>query len=185
MKTVLVADIMTRNPYAIKPETDLLTCAKTMIKKRVGTLLLVEKKKLWGIISEKDILWALIKKSRKHLSKIRAIDISPRKIATISPLKTLDYAIKKIKKVKKSMLPVLHHGELVGLITLKDIFKYNPNLFPEMNEFHRIKEWDEKVKRIEKAKERQFTEGVCEECGNFDFLYDEDGLLICDSCKKK
>ena len=57
-----------------------------MIQKKVGSLLLVDKtrkKKLIGFLAQKDILWALIKKSKEGLSLIRAIDISPRKIATI------------------------------------------------------------------------------------------------------
>ena len=114
MSRIIVADIMTRNPLSVPPETDLLKCAKTMVKKKTGSLLLIRKKRLFGIISRRDILWALIKKSRKDLSNIKAIDISPRKIATIKPTRTVDYAIKKIKKVKFRRLPVIHRGELVG-----------------------------------------------------------------------
>ncbi len=184
MKNILVADIMTRNPFTIPPETNLLKCAKIMIKKQTGSLLLVEGKKLVGIISRKDILWALVKRPKEELSKIKAIDISPRKIATISPLKNLEYAIKKIKKVKFARLPVIHQGELVGLITLKDIFNFNPALFPEMREYNQIREWDEKIKRLKKAKQRRISEGegICEECGNFDYLFHFNGMLVCSSC---
>lgn len=182
MKKVLVADIMTRSPIFVLPETDLLSCAKKMIQKRTGSLLLVSKNKLVGIISRKDILWALVKKSRKDLSKIRAIDISPRKIATIKPIRSLDYAIKKMKKVKLARLPVINKGELVGLITVKDIFHYNPEIFPEMMEYNQIREWEEKEKRLKKAGNRDVMEGICSECGNQDILIDFNGVLICESC---
>jgi len=79
MKEVLVADIMTRNPITIQPSENLLTCAKKMVRKKVGSLLIVDKKRLVGFIDQKDILWALIKKSKEDLSKIRAIDICPKK----------------------------------------------------------------------------------------------------------
>jgi len=180
MKNVLVSDIMTRNPISISPETTLINCAKIMVQKRTGSLLLVESKKLLGIISRKDILWALVKKA--NLSTTRAIDISPRKIATIKPTRTLDYAIKKIKMLKFARLPVIHHGELVGLITLKDIFHYNPALYPEMAEYNQIREWDEKVARLEKARGREIMEGVCAECGNRDVLVDFNGVLVCEFC---
>ena len=75
MKDVLVSDIMTREPIIIKPTTNLLECARKMVRKRVGSLLLVDKKKLVGFISQKDILWALIKKSKEDLSNIKAITI--------------------------------------------------------------------------------------------------------------
>ncbi len=183
MKKVIVADIMTRNPIVASPEINLLDCAKVMVKKRTGSILLVDGKRLVGIISTRDILWAIIKKSPEDLKNIQAIDISPKKIATISPSKSLEYAIKKVKKVRYSRLPVVHHGELVGIITLKDIFNYNPDLFPEMKEYHKIREWDEKIKRIESSKKRKFVEGICEECGNVDLLEHYNGMLICDSCK--
>jgi CBS domain-containing protein len=185
MEMILVADIMTRNPLTISPNTTLLKCAKIMVKKNTGSLLLVENKKLVGIISRKDILWALVKKSKKDLSEIMAIDISPRKIATIKPTRSLDFAIKKIKKVKLARLPVIHKGELVGLITAKDIFHYNPALFPEMREYNQIREWEHKMKRVQRAKQRRFSEGegICEECGNLDFLFHFNGMLICESCR--
>lgn len=184
MNNVIVADIMTRTPISIPPETDLLKCAKTMVKKRTGSLLLVKKKRLLGIISRRDILWALVKKSKKDLSKIKAIDISPRKIAAIKPTKSISYAIKKIKKVKFRRLPVIHRGELVGLLSSTDIFKYDPTLFSELSEYHEIREWKKKQKRLEIAQERTFIEGICKECGNEGILIEKDGELICEDCRR-
>ena len=51
MKRVLVKDIMTRSPIIVAPNKNLLDCAKIMVKKKVGSLLLVENKKLLGFIS--------------------------------------------------------------------------------------------------------------------------------------
>jgi len=112
MKRILVADVMTREPFIIKPDTNLLDCAKQMVKKRVGNLLIVNKKILVGFISEKDILWALVKKSKKDLSKIRAIDISPRKMATIKPVNTIEEAMRKMERLKLEKLPVIHEKKL-------------------------------------------------------------------------
>jgi len=50
-----------------------------MVQKKVGCLLLIEEDRLVGILSHRDILWALIKKSQKELLSINAIDISPKK----------------------------------------------------------------------------------------------------------
>lgn len=184
MKEILVSEIMTRNPITLKPETNLLECAKQLVKKKVGSIVLVDKKKLVGFISQKDILWALIKKSKEDLSKIRAIDISPKKIATIKPTATIKEAIDKMKKFKFRKLPVIHEKELVGLITTKDILNFNPEIYPELEEFSQIREEANKLKRIKKAKEKHtIYEGVCEECGNQDFLCNIDGMLICDSCR--
>jgi CBS domain-containing protein len=181
---ILVADIMTREPVSVKPDENLLECAKKMVKRRVGSLLLVDKKKLVGFIDQKDILWALIKKSKEDLSKIRAVDISPKKIAVIKPTLSIRKAIQKMKKLKFERLPVIHEKELVGIITTKDILNFHPEFYPEVEELSNIREESKKLKRIQKAKHRDFMhEGICEECGNVDILHRVHGMLICESCK--
>jgi len=184
MKNILVADIMTRDPITTKPETNLLDCAKLMVKKKVGSLILLDKKRLVGFIDESDILWALIKKSKEDLSKIRAIDISPRKLATIRPSSTVKETLIKMKKLKFERLPVIHEKELVGMITAKDIFNFHPELYSELDELAEIREESKKLKRLKKAKHRDFMhDGICEDCGNHDILSRIDGRLICESCK--
>lgn len=182
MISITVSDVMTRDPVITRPETNLLECAKKMVRNRVGSLLLVVNKKLVGFISETDILWALIKKSRSDLSTIKAIDISPRKIATIKPSATIQEAMSKMKKLRFKKLPVIYGGKLVGIITAKDILNFKPELYPELDEFAHIREEAEKLKRIKKMKKSVYK-GVCEECGNIDLLTNVDGMLICDSCR--
>lgn len=181
MEHILVSDIMTRSPNCISPDATLLKCAKTMVKKKTGSLLLVKHKKLYGILSRRDILWALIKTKGK-ISNIKAIDISPKKIATIKPNRTIEYAVKKMKKVKFGRLPVIHLGRLVGVITRKDIFYYNQSLFHESREYSSVREWNDKEKRIQRAKTRAVMEGICNECGKQNILVDFHGVLICESC---
>ncbi len=182
MDRILVSDVMTRTPITTPPNTNLLECAKKMVRKRVGSLLLTDNKRLVGFISEKDILWALIKKSRADLSKIKAIEISPKKIAIIKPTNTIKEAIEKMKRLKFERLPVINNNELVGMLTAKDILNFNPEFYPELEEFSKIREESDKLKRIRKSKE--IGEGMCEECGNHDVLYNEDGRVICDECRR-
>jgi CBS domain-containing protein len=181
MKKVLVADVMTRDPVTIPPEADLFECAKKMVKKKVGNLLIVKEKKLVGFISESDILWAFTKKSPENLKKVKAIEISPKKIATIKPETTLTEAIEKMKKSKFERLPVVQNNILIGIITAKDILNFNPEVYPELEEFAKIRQETEKLKRIKEAEKRH--EGICEECGNQGFLFRHNGMLICESCK--
>lgn len=181
-KTILVSDVMTRTPITISPDTNLLECARKMVKNKIGNLLITDKKRLIGFISENDILWALIKKSKNDLSQIRAIDISPKKIAVIKPDNTIKEAIDKMKSLKFERLPVIDNNELVGMLTAKDILSFNPEFYPEFEEFAKIREESDKLRRIKKAKE--LHEGICEECGNHDLLYHEDGRVICESCRR-
>jgi CBS domain-containing protein len=184
MEHILVSDIMTREPIVAKPETNLLDCARKMVKKNTGSLLLVEKDKLVGIISRQDVLWALVKQSKKNLENIKAIDISPKKILTIKPSANLDEAIKKIKMSKFERLPVLDNNKLVGIVTVKDILNFHPEIYPELEEFAKIREESKKLKLVKKAKEKTYAEeGICEECGNYGSLERYKGMLVCESCK--
>jgi CBS domain-containing protein len=184
MYKILVSDIMTREPITIAPNSNLLECAKRMVQKKTGSLLLVQGNKLVGLISRHDILWALIKKSQEELSKIQAKDISPKKIAVIKPSATLEEALKKMKESKFERLPVVDNNELVGIITVKDILSFNPEIYPELEEFAKIREESNKLKLVKKAKEKITPdEGVCEECGNYGPLERHNGMLVCGSCK--
>ena len=184
MKKRTVAEVMTRDPITISPKTNLLECAKKMVQKNTGSLLIVDKKRLVGFISERDVLWAFVKKSRADLSKISVMEIATKKIATTKPDSTLQETIDKMKKLKFRRLPVVRNKELVGIVTIKDILNFFPEIYPEISELDRVKEESEKLKRIKGFKEKDFTrQGICEECGTTDILYRIDGRLLCESCK--
>jgi CBS domain-containing protein len=183
MSQVLVSDIMTRQVTSVSPDTNLLECARKMVKKKMGSLLLVENKLLKGIITTQDILWAVVKKSKEDLSKIKASDITPRKIIAIKPEASIEEAVKKIKQFKFHRLPVVKNGEILGLITLKDIITFYPELNTQFRELESIKEETEKLKRLEEAKERVIVrDGICEECGERGALYRINESLVCSSC---
>jgi CBS domain-containing protein len=187
MHDILVADVMTRNPITITPKYNLLECTKVMVKKRVGGVPIIDKEEnLVGFIARRDILWAIIKKSKEALDKINVMDISRRKIAVINPSATLQQTYEKMQNTKFTTLPVILKNKLVGIITAKDILNFNPELYPEWDEFKQIKEESEKLKRIEKARKgRDIIEGICEECGKSDLLIKVGGILLCEDCRNK
>jgi CBS domain-containing protein len=181
MKDILIADIMTRELLTASPDSNLMECAKKMVKNKVGSLVIVEKDKLVGLVSQKDILWALTKKSNLDLTKVKAIEISPKKIAVISPNNTIKEAIEKMNRLKFERLPVVNKDKLVGFITARDILNIHPEVYPEMEEFAKIREETEKLKRIKMAEKGR--EGICEECGHEGMLFRMNGMLVCESCR--
>ena len=181
MKDILVADIMTRELFTASPTSNLMECAKKMVKNKVGSLVIVENEKLVGFISQKDILWAITKKENIDLMKIKAIEISPKKIAVIGPNNTVKEAIEKMKRLKFERLPVVHKNKLVGFLTARDILNVHPEVYPEIEEFSKIREESEKLNRIKMAEKRK--EGICEECGHEGILFSVNGMLVCESCK--
>jgi len=180
---IRVGDIMTRKFIHLKPETELIRCAKTMIKKRIGSLVLKENDDIKGIITERDIIWAVAKKGGKNLSEVQAKDIASRKVISIKPEASLDEALIRMNKKKVRSLPVISNKKLIGYITFKDILKFRPSLLESLREFQNIKEESKKLKRSESAIKGNFIEAPCEGCGNFDILSEIDDKMICESCR--
>jgi len=185
---IKVGDIMTRNYISISPNTSVKECTKMMIKKRVGSLILEEEGKLKGLITERDIIWAMTKKPIKDFGNITAGAVAKKKVVTIKPSADLFEALQKMKKAKYRWLPVVFDGNLIGFLTLKDILRVEPSLF-EIVHSHgafQIKEEQEKLSRRAGRRagiETWIKEGVCDECENFDLLYDMDGRHICENCR--
>ena len=180
---IKVGDLMTRNFIHVAPDTDLRTCAKTMVKKRVGSLIIKDGDKLKGILTEKDIIWAIVKKSKKDLKTIPAKALMKRKVVTIKPGADITDALKKFKKKKIRRLPVVERGKLIGFLTDKDILKIDPGLFQVIAETIKIKEETAKQNRSNIVAPRK--QGICEECGEYEILYHDEAQWLCDTCYNK
>jgi len=178
---IKVGDLMTRNFIHATPDTNLRDCAKKMVKKRVGSLLIKEDDKLKGILTEKDIIWAIVKKSKHDLKNIKAKDLMKRKVVTIKPGADITDAMRKFKKKKIKRLPVVENGKLIGFLTVKDILKIGPELFQMIAETLKIREETKKLKRGRALRK----ESTCEECGEFDILYKSEAQWLCESCYNK
>jgi len=169
---ITVGDVMARNFISANPEISIFAAIDLMVKKRIGSLILQKKGVLKGILTEKDIMWALSK--QKYLEDIKAIDICTRKITTIRPSADIYDAVRIMKKVKFRRLPVVIKKKVIGYLTLKDILRIQPELFDLARHGFEKKEVGNMLK-----------EGICEECEKFDFLHYQNEKLICDDCLKE
>jgi CBS domain-containing protein len=180
---IKVGDLMTRNFISVPPKTSLKKCAKMMTKKGVGSLLIEESNELKGIITEKDIVWAVSKKTKQPLEEIEVKDIMKKKVIGIKPGADITQAMRKFKSKKVRRLPVIENKKLIGLLTTNDIIKIDPELFQAIAETIKIKEEKEKIKRSGIKAKRKYSN--CEECGEFDITYQDDHQWLCDKCFSK
>ncbi len=186
---IKAGDVMTRTFVSVSPETSAAQCAKEMIQKKVGSLIVKENQNLVGILTEGDIIRSIAKK--KDLSKIKAKEVMTRKVVTISPNEDIYQALTKMKGKKIRWLPVTVQGRVIGMITVKDIVVIEPELYDIVAEFTPIKEEEKKLRMIEMRKKKKALEmgevwakeGECQECGAYGVLYKFDGRLICEDCK--
>lgn len=173
MKTgITVGDAMTLKPVTISPKKSVQECAQLMLKKKVGSLLIMEGNKLLGMITEKDIMRQVV---AKHMSakKLTAKDIMVKRLKTIEPDKDLFYVMNFMKKHKVTRLPVLHENRLQGYLTISDVLKVQPTLLELAQE-----------KGVFKLspREEKCIEGLCENCGSYAQLEESNGNFLCKEC---
>jgi len=168
---IKVGDIMTRDFVSTELDALVLDSIKLMVKKRVGSLVVEENDVLKGILTEKDIMWALSK--QKDLTGVKVGDICIRKITTIKPSADIYDAVRLMKKVKFRRLPVTSNKKVIGYLTLKDILRVQPTLFQIAKEGYAL---------VGRVVSDVIGEGVCEGCENFGLLYKVDGRKVCENC---
>ena len=182
---VKVGDIMNQNLVSIKPNETLEKCANRMIEKRAGILIVKDNNKLNGVLTKKDIIWALTKNA--NFREIKAKDIMSRKVVTISPSRDIYDALVLMKEKKKRWLPVTDKGNVIGLITIKDILRIEPSLFDIAMQNMYIREEKEKMQKLKvidelEKEELLMKEGSCMECGADGILENMNGKLLCRQC---
>lgn len=172
-----VCDTMTKRPITVSPDTTLQECARIMAENHVGALVFEEKGKISGIMTEQDVVRKAVLKGLDP-KKTNARKIMEKKVRTISPEKDIFDAIKRMKDLNIRHLPVLDGKRIVGLLTLKDILKIEPQLFDLMVEKFELRE--EERKPIHHVQER---EGICQICGKYsEELIEKEDTLMCQKC---
>ncbi|MEI6731720.1 MAG: CBS domain-containing protein [archaeon] len=175
-----VGDIMTRNFVSVRPSSSLLDCAKLMVQEKVDSLVIVEGKRLVGIITSRDILWTIVKKPKINLKKVKSLDHATKRVAIIKPSADITEALEKMKQYNFRRLPVISDGEIIGVLTLKDILRVEPTLYHEVGELDAIREESRKLANIT---ENPQEEGFCENCGSFSELMEINNQILCPDCR--
>ena len=138
-----VADAMTQEPVVISPNKTLREAAKIMAKEHVGALLVKEEDKIIGILTEQDIVRrGVAGTGNTALKKVR--EIMETNLTTTTPDEDIFEALRIMRDYNIRHLPVMHGGKFVGLVTLKDILKIEPDLYEIMVEKIELREAERK-----------------------------------------
>lgn len=172
-----VYDCMTTKPISVTPESSLEECSKIMAKNHVGALVIKDNNISKGLITEQDIVRKVLAKGINPLTK-KVGDFMETKLITISPNDDIYDALIKMRDSNIRHLPVVDNSKMVGLLTLKDVLKIEPQLFELLVEKFELRE--ETRKPINRIISR---EAICQGCG----AYVEDvkkvkGSLLCERC---
>jgi len=173
-----VADAMTINPVSVNADITLIECARIMLEKHVGTVVVKDWNSL-GILTEQDIVRKAVAKGVNVNEKIK--DFIETKLITVNPDADIYDALIKMRDNNIRHLPVVEDNEMVGLLTIKDILKIEPELFDLIVEKFELREESRKpINRVIP------TEGICQECGEYSEKVKEvNGTILCENCAKE
>ena len=123
---------MTLNPVTISPDASVVEASELMKREKVHRLPVLDKdKKLVGVISEKDILYASPSPASSlsiHEMAYLLSQLTVRKLMTKNPVTvSKDIPVEEAARIMVdqdlSCLPVVEDGRLVGIVSKSDLFK--------------------------------------------------------------
>jgi len=134
---MIVKDVMNQEVVVAKPETNLREASKVMSRLHIGSLIIAEKEKIAGILTERNILIAVAEGKDPEATSVK--EIMTKKVVTIEPDKKLEDAVKLMTENKIKKLPVVKDEKLVGIITCSDIAVVEPKLIESIANLVSIK----------------------------------------------
>lgn len=118
---------MVETVITVEADATVMKAVKLMNEKEIGCLVITRKGRAVGILTERDLLKRVIGKS-VNPSKTKVREIMTKPLIAGCPDMDLEDATRLMfdKKIKK--LPVVDNGRLMGLITLTDVARFQPQM---------------------------------------------------------
>jgi len=176
---MIVRDIMSSPVITIDEDETANTAAENMDMKDLGAVIVQNKAgNSIGIITERDLVKRVVAKNLKP-DTVKAKDAMTTPLVTIEPEATISDAARRMTRLDIRRLGVTYKGNLVGIITSKDILGVMPELLEIMQEHQRI-ESDDGAAEIEASP----MSGYCDRCEAYsESLVEVNGQNICDECR--
>ena len=159
---MLVRDIMSSPVITIDEDETSNKAAVSMEKNDLGAVIVTnEAGKSIGIITERDLVIRVIAKNLKP-DTIKCKEIMTTPLVTIEPEATISDAARRMTRLDIRRLGVIYKGNLLGIVSSKDILGVMPELIEIMQERSRIEGAD----RTEEDEETSLS-GYCDRCSAY------------------
>jgi len=177
---MLVKDVMTSPVITIDEDDSVTKAAQLMDQHNVGCIIVTSKQgKPLGIITERDLVSRVLAKN-VQTSKLTAKEVMTSPLITVDPDETLSEAARRMSRLNIRRLGVIYKGNLVGIVSSKDILAVTPELIELIQERARIER--EAVAR--EVPEHPSLAGYCDRCGRWsDALKEVEGNFLCEECQ--
>lgn len=172
---VKIKEIMKRYVFTIEPDASASDASKIMTENRVGSLVIMEKEKPKGIVTDSHIVTTVAKGMNPKKVKVR--DLPQHRFVTASPDDNMLSVMNKMIKSGVKRVPIVNRGKLVGIVSDKELLIASPQM---------IKILSEKLKArvAEVTQPEELISGLCEGCESYsDELENVNGEWLCEDCR--
>ena len=172
---VLVRDIMNSPVISASTEANIKDVAIKMKEEKIGSIVIMDKEKTLGIVTDWDIVSNAVVKDIKP-SLLNASDIM-QPLHTIEGEEGVTEAARILRKHNIKRLGVVYKNRLVGIISASDVIAVTPDLVDVISE-------KSALIRGETGRSMGNVSGYCDECGEWsDLLQYEEGTFTCEECR--
>jgi len=178
---MVVKDIMSSPVVTLDEDATSNKVATLMDENDLGCVIVTNKAgKPVGIITERDLVVRVLAKNLVP-DAIKSKEIMTAPLVTIQPEATISEAARRMSRLDIRRLGVVYKGNLVGLISSRDILGVMPELIEIIQERTRI---EGAAQAEETDAEEKPLSGYCDRCGVFsENLKDANGQNLCEDCR--
>ncbi|MFI5449170.1 MAG: cyclic nucleotide-binding/CBS domain-containing protein [Candidatus Bathyarchaeia archaeon] len=132
----ILKSVMSTKVETVKPKQPLKLALNKMIRRNIGSIIVVDGGEPVGIVTERDISRKMAK-GLKNLNT-QVMRVMARKLIVASPDTTIQAAFGLMLEHGIRRIPVVDDGKLVGVVTERDLLhwvlqvSYEPNIPPEI-----------------------------------------------------
>jgi len=179
---MVVKDVMSSPVVTLDENATSNEVANLMDKNELGCVIVTNKTgKPVGIITERDLVIRVLAINLKP-DAVKAKEIMTSPLVTIEPEATISEAARRMSRLNIRRLGVIYKGNLVGIVSSRDILGVMPELIEIIQERTRI-EGAAAAEETSEAEEMSLS-GYCDRCGVFsENLKDVNGQNLCEDCR--
>ena len=116
----VVRDLMTASPVTMSAAATAADAARAMRDANIGDVILLEDRRIRGIVTDRDIVVRAIADGRDP-AKTSLADVCSSDVTTVSPDTDVGEAIRLMREHALRRLPVIEDGRPIGIVSLGDL----------------------------------------------------------------
>ena len=142
-----VRDVMVREVVTVDENASVKEAVDIMNNFQIGSIIVLENGKAKGIVTERDFLRRVIAEAKDVVNtKVKEIMTTP--LVVVEPSMDLEEAVKLMFQSKIKKLAVVDANKLVGIVTLTDIARVEPQMIRMLKQLAAKQETPKRMQKV-------------------------------------